>query len=233
MILCPGRRREIIQPAFSFKFQLCILWHLDGILLISRKKDHLHQSHKHEGQGFTFEVLVHLHWSWPRRGPHSRPHSWVHPANRGARFLIHTFSRALLYAGIIKVVQQRWLSKFLKSTCLILGTCHLFWIPLSGNLGVSQVPEIVHYRESSFDMSIIIFILCINVAEFLCHIFLFRARLLRIYLPENWHVIFSNQIWIFKLSEDHSHIHTALQVLFHCIHFEHRLRALSDMLYTN
>ena len=40
-----------------------------------------------------------------------------------------------------------------------------------------QVPEIVHYRESALDMSIIVFILCVNVAEFLCHIFIFRARL--------------------------------------------------------
>ena len=45
---------------------------------------------------------------------------------------------------------------------------------------VNQVPEVVHYRESILDMSIIIFILGINMAEFLCHILIFRARLFRI-----------------------------------------------------
>ena len=41
---------------------------------------------------------------------------------------------------------------------------------------ISQVPEVMHYRESALDKSIIVFIICFNVAEFLCHIFIFRAR---------------------------------------------------------
>ena len=41
---------------------------------------------------------------------------------------------------------------------------------------LQQVPEVMHYRESALDKSIIVFIICLNVAEFLCHIFIFRAR---------------------------------------------------------
>ena len=39
-----------------------------------------------------------------------------------------------------------------------------------GNLGAIQVPDIVLYRESAFDMAIIVFIGSINVAELIAHI---------------------------------------------------------------
>ena len=82
----------------------------------------------------------------------------VHAAPPGARFLVRTLSRALLYAGIL-----------LSFPCCL--TC-LENVPTIFN----QVPEVMHYRESVLDKSIIVFIICLNVAEFLCHIFIFRAR---------------------------------------------------------
>ena len=72
------------------------------------QKADLHQSHGPDWQGFALEVPVHLRGCRPRRGLHTRPHSRVHPARRGAAttFLICTLSRALLHAGIHEVVPR-------------------------------------------------------------------------------------------------------------------------------
>ena len=159
-----------MQPTLNFKDRNC-----NRILLIFCQKADLHQSHGPDWQGFALEVPVHLRGCRPRRGLHTRPHSRVHPARRGAAttFLICTLSRALLHAGIHEVALHNTDNDDLIRAFAIFPEFH----------GVSQVPEIVHYRESHLDMSIIVFILGVNLAEFFCHIFIFRARLTKKCLP--------------------------------------------------